>query len=86
MRPTKYLRWSRRDRGLAEGLIFYEEALGSHGIPTWLSQDPERVFEVDEVVDHAAAALDEAREEYERGKGSNHGLRLIVVDRGPRPG
>ena len=85
MRPTKYLsRWSKRDRGLAEGLLFYEQQLGPHGIPSWLAQNPERVFEIDEVVDGAQAALDEAQEEYQRGGGPGHGVQLVVVDQGWR--
>lgn len=85
MRPTKYLGWSSRDRGLAEGLVFYESQLGPHGHPSWISQDPERQFAVDEVVDQAQAALDEAHEEYGCGKGPGKGVHLIVIDQGKRP-
>lgn len=75
-------RWSERDRGLAEGLLSYEQSLGSHGFPSWIAEDPERVFEIDEKVDHAQAALDEAREEYQRGDNVAPGLQLVLIDQG----
>lgn len=84
MRPTKYLRWSQVDRGLAEGLTFYEQHLGPHGHPSWIAHDPDRVFEVDEVVDQAQAALDEAQEENQRSERKAHGLQLVALDRGRR--
>lgn len=62
----------------------YEASLNEHGIPRHLAEDPERRFAVDEVVDHAAAAMEEAREEYKRGDNVSHGLRLVVVDQGVR--
>lgn len=65
-------------------MLVYEDSLGPHGHPSWLARDPGRTFEVDEVVDHAAAALDEAHEEYKRGTPPGHGVRLVVLDRGDR--
>ena len=85
VRPTKYLSsWSRRDRGLAEGLIAYEESLNPVGLPPHVAQDPDRVFEVDEREDQAMKALEVAQEEYQRGGNATPGLRLVVVDRGVR--
>jgi len=62
-------------------MVVYDAALNAQGIPSWIAQDPDRQWTVDEVVDNAAAALDAAREEYERGQGKNHGLRLVVVEK-----
>lgn len=85
MRPTKYLRWSARDRSLAEALLTHQDSLNGIGIPTWIAQDPTREFVVDEVVDGAMAALDEAREEYGRSEGKNYGLQLLVVEKAQQP-
>lgn len=81
MRPTKYLKWSARDRSLAEALLTHQDSLNPLGIPTWIAQDATREFVVDETVDGAMAALDEAREEYSRGEGKNYGLQLLVVEK-----
>lgn len=70
MRPTEYLgisepgnKWSTVDRGLAEGLLFYEAGLNAMGIPTEIATDPvnEGAFEVEPVVDFAQAAIDRYR-------------------------
>lgn len=59
MRPTKYLtEWSAQDRGLAEGLIEYEESLTANGIPSWLAFDPAQKWEPDETVDGYAEAVE----------------------------
>lgn len=87
VRPTKYLtKWSARDRALAEGHLLREESLGSHGLPWHIASDPDRTFAVEEVVDHAAATLEEVQEEYRRGDNLAPGLRLVVVERGLRAG
>ncbi|GAA1404101.1 hypothetical protein [Oerskovia paurometabola] len=85
MRPTKYLtKWSARDRALAEGHLLREASLGSHGLPWHIASDPNRTFAVEEVVDHAAATLEEVQEEYRKGDNLSPGLRLLVVDQGLR--
>lgn len=86
MRPTEYLGWSRRDRGLAEGLLTYEASLNPVGIPVHLARDPGRRFGLDEVMDHSMAVLEEAQDEYARPGGQKqYGLRLVVKDEGPMP-
>lgn len=88
MRPTVHLgvtdpggTWTSRDRCLTEALLFHEDSLNDQGVPAWIAQDPDREWTIDEIVDHPAAALEEAREEYQRGEGKNHGLHLIVVEK-----
>ncbi len=86
MRPTKYLaKWSRRNRGLAEGLIVYEESLNDLGIPSWIARDPAREWDTDEVMDYPAAAVGEVRDEYASGGKPNHGLRIVVMPKVSRP-
>lgn len=91
MRPTLYLtgrgkphRWSKRDRGLAEGLLTYEESLNPIGIPAHIARDKGRKFVIDEIYDGSLAVLDEAQEEARKGEGLGHGVRLTVVDQGVR--
>lgn len=91
MRPEAYfgigapdLPWTNRDRTLSRGLVYLEQSLNAHGIPAWIAQDPERKFAVDEVVDQAAAVLEEVQEEYQRGQNDQKGLRLVLVDQGRR--
>lgn len=80
MKPSEYMSWSDRDRALAEGLLQLQDSTPQHGIPKWISSDPERKFVVDEYVDHAQEALDEAREEYSSNPGgAPHGLKLTVA-------
>lgn len=52
--------WSARDRGLAEALLEFEASVGPHGIPWRDALDPESEgwFEVEQVTDHAQAAID----------------------------
>lgn len=87
MRPTRYLaKWSRRDRGLAEGLLTYEASLNPIGLPPHIARDPNRRFGLDEVVDQSMALLEETQAEYQRADGERqYGLRLIVKDEGPIP-
>ena len=52
--------WSKRSRGLAEGLLTYESSLNRFGIPRRLAEDDEADgwYEVDDsVIDYAEAAL-----------------------------
>ena len=85
MRPTKYLKkWSRVDQALAEAHLSYEASLNAHGIPRFLAGDADRTFEVDEVMDYAAEAFEQAQEEYRRADNASPGLRLIVLDKGVR--
>lgn len=92
MRPEAYFGmggpnrpWSNRDRVLASGLVQYERSLNAYGIPAWLAQDGDRRFEVDEVMDHAAALVETAQAEYAKNENADtHGLRIIVEDLGPR--
>jgi len=52
--------WSKRSRGLAEGLLVHEESLNRFGIPRRIATDDENDgwFEVDDsTIDHAEAAL-----------------------------
>lgn len=89
MRPKKYLgarggQWTRVDRVLAEGLIVYEGSLNPHGIPADRATDPERVFKIDEDMDYAVEAYEEAQEEYRTGENRKAGLMLRVIDAGVR--
>lgn len=76
--------WSARDRGLAEALVWYERDLDEHGLPSHIAHDPERSWEVDEIVNHPAAVLAEAHDEMRDGKGKNYGVRLTVQQVEPR--
>ncbi|GAA1992934.1 hypothetical protein GCM10009718_33320 [Isoptericola halotolerans] len=92
MRPEAYLGlgkpnrpWTNRDRVLAGGLVYLEQSLNAHGIPSWVAQDPDRIFDVDEVVDHAAALVEDTQAEYASNPTADtHGLRITVQDKGPR--
>lgn len=98
MRPEVYFtgrgkphRWTERDRGLAEGLVFYEEHLTRHGIPDWLAFDPAQEWEPDEGVDGYAAIVEETEAEYRKdGKERPAGLRIWAVPKvspaEPEPG
>lgn len=84
----EYLReWSARDRGLAEGLLAYEDSIGPHGIPWRVALDDEdgSWLEVEEITDHAQAAIDRWHLEH-KGKDSDPGTRLVVVDTRPKKG
>lgn len=63
----------------------YEQSLNRHGIPSWLAQDPDRQFMVDEVNDLAEAVFEEADVEGRKGGGLGYGVRLVVLDKGPKP-
>lgn len=81
----EYLRnWSARDRGLAEGLIAYQDSIGPHGIP-WrlaLDDDMDGWFEVEQHTDYAQAALDRFRQD--RGSSdAEPGARLFVMNTRP---
>jgi hypothetical protein len=76
--------WTNRDRALSQGLVFYEQSLNSAGVPSWIAQDPERKFAVDEVVDFALETLESTQEDYQRGGTNQKGLRLVLVDQGRR--
>lgn len=89
MRPTVYLgtrrgkRWTEVDRGLAEGLIVYESSLNQLGIPAWEARDESRGWTVDEDVDFAMAAVEQAQwqAQKDQGKGEpSFGLRYAVMD------
>lgn len=79
-----YFTWSRRSRALAEGLIESEESVGPHGIPWADALDPENdgYFEVEERVDYAQAPIDRWQRE-NKGKDTEPGVRLVVVDTRP---
>lgn len=68
------------DRGLCEAEIVYEDSLNEAGIPAWIAEDPEIEFTIDERLDNAVAALDQAREEYRKGTPAP-GLKLVVVQK-----
>lgn len=81
MRPTRYLdRWSARDRGLAEGLLLYEDSLNAAGLPPHIAQDPDRKFVLDEQHDHAMAVLE--REQQREDHKPEPGVRLTVLPQG----
>lgn len=68
-----------------EGLIYYEDSLNPLGMPPHVYTDPERVFEPDDVEDHAMKVLEETQEEYRRAQTMAPGMRVVVRDLGPRP-
>jgi hypothetical protein len=79
--PMTYLReWSSRDRGLAEGLLLYEQGTGPHGFPMRYATDDDNDgwFEVVERTDYAQAAIDQWRE----GLKGRHvpGVFPVVID------
>jgi hypothetical protein len=58
VRPSKYLmKWSVRDRALAEGLLEYERSLNQHGIPSWIAEDGTIPWETDEKIDYTVSQL-----------------------------
>lgn len=78
--------WSPRDRGLAEGLLVYEDGRGPHGVP-WrdaFDDDLDGWFEVETRVDHAQAAIEKWRAN--DGKAAEPGTRVFVVDTRGRDG
>lgn len=83
----KYLRWSARDRSLAEMLLVYERSLNAVGIPSWIAQDPEREWVPDEVVDGAMAALEKHQAGLRRadvGEDGLAGLRVQIQEKPSR--
>jgi hypothetical protein len=86
--PVEYLqKWSRRSRGLAEGLILHEDGLNQIGIPAHIARDPNRRFGIDEVTDQSMALLEQTKAEYAKpGATPQFGLRIVVTDEGPIPG
>lgn len=89
MRPTKYLTgWSARDRGLAEGLIEYEESLTRNGVPSWQAFDPAQEWEPDETVDGYAAAVEQYEAESRQGAKDGKtapGLRVFARPKASAP-
>lgn len=70
---------------LSSGLIAYEGSLNAHGIPDWIARDGDQRFELDEVMDHAAALVETAQREYAKNENADTtGLRLHVEHVGPR--
>lgn len=70
---------------LSSGLIAYEGSLNAHGIPDWIARDGDQRFEVDEVMDHAAALVETAQREYAQNPNADlSGLRIVVEHAGPR--
>ncbi|MCV2395920.1 hypothetical protein OEB99_16515 [Actinotalea sp. M2MS4P-6] len=71
------------DRGLAEGLTYYDEHLTANGIPDWLALDATQEWEPDETFDGYAAVVELAEAEYRKdGKERPAGLRIFAV---PKP-
>jgi hypothetical protein len=78
-------RWTNRDRVLAAGLVHYERSLNAHGIPSWIAQDGDQRFGVDEVMDHAARLVETTQADYASNENADtHGLRVVVAHLGPR--
>ena len=78
-------RWTVVDRGLAEGLLLYEESLGDQGFPAWLAQDVEQRFAADEVIDHAAGAYEAYLAAVKKaGTELAPGTRIVVKHMGAR--
>lgn len=72
--------WSRKSRGLAEGLSLYEDSINEFGIPLRQATDPEMDgwYEIkDDEVDYAVAAMEEYRK---NKKDAEPGVRLQVVN------
>lgn len=68
---------------MAEGLLEYERSLNAHGVPWHIASDPDRKWTLDESIDHAAAAYEEALEEFKNGETTPApGLRLSLIDKG----
>jgi hypothetical protein len=58
--------WSLKSRGLAQGLLLYEDGTNRLGIPHHVARDPENAgfFEVDDsLIDHAEAAYEQWQKE-----------------------
>lgn len=64
---TYLTEWSPRNRGLAEGLLLYEDDLGPYGYTRRAAMDEanEGEFEVEELHDFAQQAIDEWRKDNE---------------------
>jgi hypothetical protein len=83
VKPTEYLReWSTVDRTLAEALLYLEANTGDHGVPMWDATNPAKVFHVEQGLDLAAKAREEAIERLKDRKGSTAGVTFTVIDRG----
>jgi hypothetical protein len=87
VRPTKYLaKWSKRDRGLAEGLLAYEGDLNRFGYPSHIARDASRRFAPDEGLDYAVAAAETFERDMRKAKNDPPpGFLLFVKDMGPKP-
>jgi len=57
----------------------YESSLNDLGYPSWIAQDPDRKFVLDEITDETVALLEKAQ----KTEQLNPGVRLRVVDKGP---
>lgn len=66
---------------MAEGLLEYEASLNQQGIPSWIAQDTDRVWDVDEVIDNVASALGRAQKEYQGNEHVDPGLRLVPIEK-----
>lgn len=83
MRPTAYLGaprgdgWTVVDRCLSEALVLYDASLNEHGVPAWIAQDPDRVWEPDDVVDHVSRVIETYRADIPDNE-QNRGLRVMA--------
>ena len=81
VRPTKFLRWSARDRIMAQALIAYESQVDPEtGLPMFIAEDSDRRFVVDEHMNRAAAVLHGARKN--SGDDVKPGVTFRVIDGG----
>jgi hypothetical protein len=80
-------KWSTVDRGLAEGLLFYEAGLNSLGIPSEIATDEANadMFEVEPVIDYAQAVIDRYRgaENYKPEPGEALRVRMTAASSDP---
>lgn len=60
----------------------YERSLNGLGVPWHIASDGDRVWSIDESMDHSVATYAETMKEYESGDGMPPGLLLSLVDKG----
>ena len=92
VRPTEFLRltspggpWNGRDRVLAQALDYLDAATPDHGVPGWIATHPAWSFTVEQGLDQAARAREEAIAKARDRKGANMAGATFTVTAKPPP-